>query len=280
MRNKVCFLADFFAEEVCGGGEKCNESLITLLSNENDVQKIRSINFTIEDLEKYEFFIISNFVFLEEKYKKLLKNKNYVIYEHDHKYLKNRNPGEFRNFKAPENQLVNIDFFKNAKRVIAQSNFHKNIIVKNTNLENVISSGTNFWSDNEIGILQKYQNTTKEELCFILESEMAHKNTLGSVEYCKKNNLKYFKYSNNNYEPFIANISHANKFIFLPKTPETFGRVATECKILGMKIYTNVMLGVSHEPWFSELQGLEVIEHIKKTNVEFLEILGNIINEK
>jgi hypothetical protein len=277
--TRICFVADFFEEDICGGGEKCNEVIIDKLSKYYKIQKIKCQSFSETDLDKYDFFIISNFVFLKEKYKNLLKNKKYIIYEHDHKYVKNRNPAAFKNFEIPKTELVNIDFFKNAKYVIAQSQFHKNIIVKNTELQNVLNAGTSFWSDKEIDTLKKYQKTEKQDICFILDSNIQHKNTFGAIDFCEKNNLKYFKHSNNLYNKFISGISHADKFVFFPKTPETFGRVATECKILGMKIYTNLFLGVSHEHWFKNLQGEEMLQYIIEANSTFIKKIQDIINE-
>ncbi len=45
-------------------------------------------------------------------------NLKYLIYEQDHKYLKNRNPISFVNFIAPKNMLANIDFYSGAKKVL------------------------------------------------------------------------------------------------------------------------------------------------------------------
>ena len=43
---KFCFVADFFAEEVPGGGELNNEELIGLLSKDHQVTKIKSQTLT------------------------------------------------------------------------------------------------------------------------------------------------------------------------------------------------------------------------------------------
>lgn len=281
MSKKIIFIADFFENEIPGGGEKCNEVLIEKLENDFVVEKKKSALVTKHFLEqnKNNFFIFANFALLSDICKETAERLDYVIYEHDHKYVEGRNPAIYKNFEVPEEKIVNLSFYQNAKKVICQSGFHRNIVEKNIKTNNVISSHTNFWSDRELNILKKYSLTKKEEVAFVLDSTINHKNTFGSSLFCEKNNLKYFKYGNNVYEQFIKNISHADKFVFLPKTPETFGRVATECKILGMKIYSNKFLGVSHEDWFRNKNGEEVINYIKDSNQVFLNKLKEVIND-
>ena len=42
--------------------------------------------------------------------RKALYDKEYLIYEHDHKYLSSRNPADFDNFQAPKEEIINYDF--------------------------------------------------------------------------------------------------------------------------------------------------------------------------
>lgn len=282
MKKKLIFIADYFENEIPGGGEKCNEVIIDLLSKDYDILKIKSrfVNLQLLNDNLNSFFIVSNFLELNQNCLQVLQsNHKYIIYEHDHKYVISRNPALYKDFLAPKNQLINLDFYKNAKLIVCQTSFHANIVKKNTELDNVISASTNFWSEKELSILLKNINNEKKDIAFVLESQVDHKNMFGSIEFCKKNNLNYFTYSNLNYENFIANISHANKFVFLPKTPETFGRVATECKILGMKLYCNNLLGVIHEDWFKNLDKIELINYIKNSNITFINYLKEKIND-
>ena len=282
MNKKIIFIADYFENEIPGGGEKCNEVIIEKLLNDFDILKIKSrfvdIDFIKNNIKC--FFIIYNFLELNKNCLDELTNKcKYIIYEHDHKYLKSRNPALYKQFLAPKNELTNLHFYKNANLIICQTKFHADIVKKNIEFDNIISASTNFWSDKELNILQNNINLNKNEIAFILDSNVEHKNTYGSIQFCKQNNIRYFAYSNFNYENFIREISKADKFIFLPKTPETFGRVATECKILGMKIYSNNLLGVSHEDWFKNYKNLELIEYIKNSNASFIDFLKEKINE-
>ena len=85
----------------------------------------------------------------------MINNKKYIIYEHDHKYLKTRDPANYPNYKAPESDIINIDFYKSAKKVLCQSSFHKSIIEKNTQLNNVQNLSGNLWSDYSLQIMEK-----------------------------------------------------------------------------------------------------------------------------
>ena len=109
---------DFFFSEIKGGAELNAESLIERFSDIGvKIQKIKSENLTIDFMKKnkHKTFIFSNFMLVSEHCKQYaISNVKYAIYEQDHKYLKTRNPIGFVDFKAPKDQLTNIQFYKNA----------------------------------------------------------------------------------------------------------------------------------------------------------------------
>ena len=109
MNDLYVLVADFFADEIAGGGELNNEELFqTMTSLGREVIKVKSQDLTIELMKllkkkkKSVKYIVSNFIFLNESVKQHLYNKDYVIYEHDHKYVNNRNPAVFEDFLAPK----------------------------------------------------------------------------------------------------------------------------------------------------------------------------------
>ena len=77
-------------------------------------------------------FLVSNFCNLREDAKQeLIKYPGtYCIMEHDHKYLRSRDPSVFKDFIAPANQIINRMFYTNAKAIFAQSKLHKEVIEK------------------------------------------------------------------------------------------------------------------------------------------------------
>ena len=64
------------------------------------------------------------------------------------------------------------------------------------------------------------------------------------------------------YRDFLKKLSANEKFVFLPKTPETLSRVVIEARMMNVSVVTNNLVGASKEPWF-ELKGKNLIEHIK-----------------
>ena len=118
---KIVFIADFFANQVNGGGELNNSVLVDLLRLEgHEVSCINSHLVSEFNILSSDAIVVSNFINLSEQNKQTLQGKKYVIYEHDHKYLRNRNPAMYKNFKAPSEAIVNYEFYKKAKAVFCQ----------------------------------------------------------------------------------------------------------------------------------------------------------------
>ena len=76
--------------------------------------------------------------------------------------------------------------------------------------------------------------------------------------YCEKKQYDFQLIQSSNYEEFLTFLSNNDKFIFLPKTPETLSRVVVEARMMGLKVITNKNVGAIYEPWFN-LKGEELI---------------------
>ena len=143
---RVALLQDFFENEIIGGAEKNDSVLLNYLSN-SDI-KIEGIHtYKIHNtFEEYDFFIVSNFIRLPAEIKnRLISKGNYIIYEHDHKYVSNRNPGAFKDFIAPKKMVINRDFYNSAKKVFVLSNVCKKVIENNLQINNVHSIACSLW---------------------------------------------------------------------------------------------------------------------------------------
>ena len=242
----VVFVADAFLEEIPqGGAELANREVTDFLTTQNFVvEEVQGFKITKTYLEKRKscLFILGGFLSIPKESLKTLENLNYLLYEHDHKYCYDRNPAKHINFKVPENQLVFVDLYKNAKKVLCQSQFHLDIIQKNlpflNNLHNMKGS---FWSDE----------------------------FLKSVgEYCDKNNLEYDLISEPTPLQLFHTLTRYEYFVFLPQSPETFSRVFMEAKLAGCKIITNEMVGAAGEDYtYSDQSCLlrEVHDHKRKS---------------
>ena len=244
------------------------------------VSKIRSKEVSVSFLEAHKdcFFIISNFALLTDDCKNTLSDLDYLIYEHDHKYIRQRNPAFFKDFQAPLHEIVNYYFYKNAKKIICQSDFHKEIIKKNLQLDNIISVGGNLWPDKILEKIRLLSKNNKDQKYSIMGSNTPHKNTQGSVKHCVKQDKQYEVISDKNYEKFLEKLSRNEGFVFLPKSPETLSRVVVEARMLGCKVITNQMVGAAAEEWFN-LKGEHLIEYMFEKKKEIASIVENIIND-
>ena len=269
MNMKIIFIADFFANQVLGGGELNNEELLEMLVIDGyDVIKINSHNLTSAHIEKYknDCFIVANFVNIRKELIPKFYNKNYLIYEHDHKYMISRNPGVYPGFKAPPEHLVHIDFYKNARAVLCQSHFHLEIVKMNTDLKNLVNLSGNLWSLKSLALMRELSTKEKINKFSIMDSPIEHKNTREAIMYCVHTNKEYDLIKSSNYETFLEKLSNNKTFVFFPKTPETLSRVVVEARMMGMSVVVNKMIGATREEWY-RLKGEELIDHmIEKRN--------------
>jgi len=278
--KKIIYISDYFIEHILGGAEISDSVLLTEIL-EVDVERIQSHMVSLDFLKKNtnNLFIISNFIHLTKNCEEYIQNNcNYVIYEHDHKYLISRNPGLFKNFKAPASEIVHLDFYTNALKVIAQSNFHKEIIEKNLSIENVFSLGGNLWPLDTLKNIKLINKNSKTNNIAILDSDIDHKNTPGAAQYCKVKKLDFILIKDQNYNQFINKLNKCSTLLFLPKTPETLSRVVVEARMLGLKTITSNNIGAVHEPWFN-LKGDELVDVMQEKKKEIFNKFNEIINE-
>jgi hypothetical protein len=275
---KIIFIADFFANQILGGGELNNEELIEMLRNDDyEVSKINSHHVTPTFVEENDEckFIVANFVNLRQECIESLYDKHYVIYEHDHKYLTTRDPAAFKDFLAPKEAIINYEFYKQANAVLCQSKFHHDIVKKNLHLDNLINLSGNIWSIDSLEFMRTIAAGPKEKRCSIMRSHIEHKNTFEAVSYCNYKNLSYDLIANNDYKEFLAALGANDTFVFFPKTPETLSRVAVEARMMGMKTVTNKMLGATKEAWYKK-RGNELIDYMteKRTTIKNIVLEG------
>ena len=265
---KVLFVSDFFREDLNGGAESNDRVLIDhLIKNGFEVEKIRSHNLTEEKVIKNNLFLISNFTSISERVKQILKLKKYIIYEHDHKYLRTRDPSVFPDFVAPPDQIINRDFYAKAHKVIVLSDICKRVMEKNLNITNVYNIGCSLWSTEKLNLIESLADRDKKDRYCIINSNNRIKGTREAVEYCKAKNIEYDLIGPLPETELLKTMTEYNYFIFLPQVLETLSRITVEAKMLNCKILTKAnMIGACSEDWFA-LSGKELISEIK-TKVE------------
>ena len=281
---KINFIADFFLKDMIeagipGGGELNNhEVIITLREKGHTVETINTFSTSPSWIRKRDNFIIANFLHLSEECKNLLLNKNYLIYEHDHKYIMSRDPGLYKDFVAPKDQIINLEFYEKAKAVLCQSNLHMEIIKKNIGLNNLINLSGNLWSTDSLEHMKKISQEIKKDKYCILASTVGHKNTSDAMKYCKIKKYDYVLVSDLNYYNFLSKMGENKTFVFFPKTPETLSRVTVEARMMNMKTITNNKVGASKEPWF-KFKGEELIGKMNEKRETITDRIIEVLNE-
>jgi hypothetical protein len=274
MVHKYIFVADFFADEVPGGGEINNEELINILvSRGNLLLKRKSQSLKVEDIRAHSGsrFIIANFVGLAEDVKIALSQEDYIIYEHDHKYLLSRNPAIYENYEAPKEKIINFAFYKSAQAVLCQSVFHKMIVGINLGIDNIVSLSGNLWSEEILELLKELSEIKKDGHA-IMESAIPHKNTSEAVMFCRATNKQYNLIPSLPYRQFLTRMAECEKLVFFPRSPETLSRISVEARMLNMGVITNELCGAKYEEWFS-LKGSAMIEKV----LEMRESIPNLV---
>ena len=275
---KFIFIADFFSDEILGGGELNNEVLANVLRHRGHEVLEQKSNYVTEDYinDHLEyFFVVSNFINLLEEAKQSLQALPYVIYEHDHKYLRSRNPAMYPKYVAPSSEIINRQFYKNALGVLCQSSLHCDIIHKNLGLDNIKNLSGNVWSDEVLDYIEDLCDSPKTDQFSIMNSGISHKNTLGAVRYCDTHNYSYELVGSSDYYSFLKQLSGNKKFVFLPQTPETLSRVVVEARMMGVEVHTNNRVGAASERWFS-LKGKSLVQKMRHRREAIADSLEDI----
>lgn len=285
--KKVVFLSDYFHDQVSGGAEIYDSILIEELESlDTKVVRFNCREFTVKHFNLYLKtgfnFIVSNFVFLSEEVKSRLKacGHRYVVIEHDHKYLIDRDPSNYKDFIAPSNRIVNREFYKSAKMVFCQSVKHYEVVKSNLNIENITNLGCSLWSKKQLNIIKNSFKQEKNGRCFVIQDPNPIKGLEEAKHHCDLNNLNYDVLAKQEYSKFIESISSYEKFVFFPKTLESFCRVVLEARMLECKIITNNLNGCTHEEWFSSLSGLKLVDFVNNKRSEVVAKIADCIFEE
>jgi hypothetical protein len=266
--KKIVFVSDFFSDQVQGGAEIYDALLVQQLESKGvKVCKFNSHEFTDKHFKLYEktgfMFLVSNFVNLSESVKKLMQiySDRYCILEHDHKYLRNRNPADFKNFKAPREMIINQEFYRSAKQVFCQSVKHAEVLSLNLGIDNVTNLGCSLWSKEQLELISS-KICEKNNKAAIINDPNVIKGTKEAVAVCESKNIDYDLLPKAGYEDYLSTLAKYETFVFFPKTLESFCRVLLEARMMGCKLVTNNLNGCTYEPWFRGLKGQDLIDYV------------------
>ena len=253
--KQIIFIADFFSNQLTGGAEINDATLLDILDKENLLHsKINSNEVTEEfimnNLDK--LFVISNFVNLNTQLVPFFALTDYVFYEHDYKFLSTRNPKKYPNFKAPDELIINYNFYKNAKAIICLSDMHRQIFEANLNTNNIININCSLFDDEKIDLLLSLSKNEKTKEYAIIKSSNPTKRMIDTIEWCKGKNLKFDLISHPENDKFLSILSEYKNLVFMTAHPEPTPRIAVEAKLMGVNLIANKkLIGVANEFWWN-----------------------------
>jgi len=276
----VGFISDFFSDNLNGGAELNDNVLLSYLEKKFKVEKILSQECTIQRLSSLDYVVVSNFVALpQSNIDYLIGNKSYLIYEHDHKYVNTRDPSKFKEFKIPYENLVNLNFYKAAKKVVCLSDIQVKILKESAALNNCVSIGTSLWHPKTLQYI-KDLDKTKNSKAAVVDSRNPIKNTAKAAAFCRAKNIDYDLISASDPKKFLEILSKYESLVFFPGVLESLCRLVVEAKMLNCKVLTKTkMIGASYEEWFT-LSGEDLIEKISEKVYNALLLFEKIILEK
>lgn len=284
---KYIFISDFFENEVNGGAELTDAKLRTFLTGE--IEKRKSIQVSLPFLEKNKNcrFIISNFINLGESEKKYLQlNCNYIIYEHDHKYLRTRDPSVFKDYQAPSDQIINRDFYVHAKAVVCQTDLHGKVVKQNLKIDNIVIFGGSIWSDEELDWLEtnlelatkfRLEHPESKDAYAYQDIELPNKGTKAAAKYITKIGMPIKACP---WKEFIQKLTLAGNYVFFPTVLETCSRVCVEARMLGIKVIANNNVSAFYEDWFKKYKGKELIDYFRNKNKSISEFIESCFKQQ
>tara|TARA_Y100001973_G_scaffold106798_1_gene187824 strand:- start:4104 stop:4988 length:885 start_codon:yes stop_codon:yes gene_type:complete len=275
--RKITVVADLFLDDFVGqarapGGAELHDDVVVKHFESMGLldECVHSTDMTPEYVlsKKDNFFFIANFGQLLPDAKAVLYTHcDYVIYEHDYKFSKNRNPISFPNFVIDKWLLTNYNFYKKAKKIITLSQMHRDIFENNLDLTNITNINCSMWSDEHLEKLKEFSKKEKTKFHAIVgagEHNKHIKRADMAVKFCKANRLSYEVISDPVYENFLDKLSSFSGLVFITGHPEPTPRLVMEAKMMNCEVIAQShLIGVAHEPYFS-LSGVELIEKVRE----------------
>ena len=197
----------------------------------------------------------------------IMDHGNYVVYEHEHKYTLENNPAAYKNYKVPAVFLQHTAFYENANAVFCQSAAHARAVKVNIPKANVVNLSGNLWATAHLDKLQDLKQHKREDYVAVYANAHPFKNTEYNVKFCKRKKWPYVLLGGMSPDTFMRNLSRCRAFVYFPGWLETLNRVAVECRMMGVPVITNELLGAAGEPWFS-LEGDDLIDVMRAKRKE------------
>ena len=179
--SKTILIDDF--PKGFGGSELVNKTVFNKLLVD---EFIASVDF--EDVDAEAFYIISNISTMQDdKVDMITNHANYIILEHDYKFVRSRHPWRYENSIVPPLEIINKNLYKNAKAVFVQTTDHLSVFRDNKIEGNFIDLKCSIWSDEELDYLESInlKGDHKSYKFCVVQSSNWIKNQQGAEEFLK-----------------------------------------------------------------------------------------------
>jgi hypothetical protein len=254
------------------GGELNDQELLRVLEKELDTEIVfnRSSASELKNIEYYkdnknDKFLLNSFFYIPHR-DYLVDNLDYIVYEHSHKYDKySGDPSTYRNNKVPE--IGFKDIYVKAKAVLCQSKLHADTLKKNIPEANVINLSGNVWSADALECMDKFREIPKNDKVFIYNHKHYFKNTQYNVKFCERHGIEYDLIEAKPYIEFLESMAQYKAFVYFPGWMETLNRMAVECRMMGVGVVTDALLGAASEEWFN-LEGEQLTAVMRRRRHE------------
>lgn len=291
---KILFISNYNPFESSGGAEKNAKAMIQYIQKKDkNIEFIycRTTDFSLEqgDSLDSDVFMFESFDGLSNKIVKELKDYKYFIFENSYGFSSDKLFGlKQRKNKLIEENIIYLDFYKNAAKVIMQSSFQEMIFRCNIGDGfNYLTLNGNFWSEKDIELLEDFkykrssfdliENKGKDFYAILGGKNDLHNKIKGvkeAVDFCKKKGFDYDIIRPTSYYNYLEELSKYDNLVFLPTVPETFSRVYIEARYLGLNVISNNNIGAKYTPYeykylprkiksFNNLGSLKVLDCLK-----------------
>lgn len=290
---EIIFVSDMFLEDYAlGGAERTSQALINFGKMQFNIFCLRSKDITMELLEQNfkKFWIFGNYTQMDTNLiPSIVANIKYSIIEYDYKYCAARLPSLHKEQIGTEcvceneqsGKLVSA-FYYGAKSLFWMSEAQKAHYFKlfpfleecNNMVLSSVFDDAFFIKIKELREIYKEKNDT----WLIFDSPSWVKGANESIEYAKKNNLKYEKIWGLSYDETLNKLAQSKGVIALFNGWDTCPRNIIENKLLGGKLITNDNCQMKDEIWFDTNDLLDTESYLFMSRQRFWQQIKNDIN--
>lgn len=268
------YVADHDITTHVGGAEKVDYNIYSALN----IPFITAHAVNMIGVSKDIMYVISNATMLTPHIRaQLIKNKNYIIVEHDYKIHPTRQPHRYPSNIFPPDERTNLDFYKNAQIVFLQSKDHLDCFKANGVEGNLYSLSTSIWDEQELETLYRFSTIHKSDYRYcVLANNTPDKGVDIAIAFCKQNNLDYVRMPELSLLAFYKELSKYSTLVYFPRVKESFCRLVVEARCLQMNVITTNNYGATKEEWFSR-SGRDLIEFLRVRTKENLKLIKSYL---